>query len=341
MAKRPNQRRLFRELAAKFGPEVAAAFIAAINDLASGVEFQRLESAVRRGDLQDAIDALHIDRAAFLPLENKIIEAYEAGGQAAVSSMPRAVSIGFRFDPGNQRAAEIIRRTAATLVSGLVRNEVDQARAHLAAGMARGASPRSVALDLVGRINRVTGERTGGMLGLSAPQRAAAQLAREQLRSGNANDLRAYLTRRRRDRRFDRSVERAIKAGGKLDAASADNALTAYRRRLLMLRGEVIARTEGLPAIRAAKHEAYQQLVDTGRIQESDIERTWIATGDGRVRDTHKDMGSQSVQGLSLPFRSPSGALLRYPGDQSLGAPASEIISCRCDESVAIKRQKE
>ena len=89
MAKRPSQRRLFRELAAKFGVEVAEAFMAAIRDLTRGVEFHRLEQAIRRGDLEDAIAALHINRGAFQPVEAKLVEAFTAGGQGAVATMPR------------------------------------------------------------------------------------------------------------------------------------------------------------------------------------------------------------------------------------------------------------
>jgi hypothetical protein len=337
MAIRPDQRRLFRELAAKFGPEVARAFIQAINELKAGVELQRLENAVRRGDLQDAIDALHIDRAAFLPLENKIIEAYEAGGQGAAASMPRSVSVGYRFDPGNQRAASWIQRHAATLITGLFENEVAQARTHLAAGMARGASPRAVALDLVGRISRVTGSREGGLIGLSGPQREAVEAARAEIASGDPAGLRNYLTRKRRDRRFDKTVQTAIKQGGSIPADTARNMITRYTARLVQLRGEVIARTEGLPAIRAAKREAYQQLVDDGRIDGRSIVRGWHTIRDGRERDTHGDMNGQRVRGLDQPFTSPSGARMRYPGDTSLGAPASETISCRCDESIYIR----
>lgn len=337
MARRPNQRRLFRELAAKFGPEVARAFIAAINELAAGVEFQRLEGAIRRGDLQEAIEALHIDRVAFLPLENNIIEAYEAGGQAAVQTMPRSVSIGLRFDPGNQRAADWIRREAGRLITGLVEGEISQARAHLASGMARGASPRSVALDLVGRISRVTGRREGGLIGLSGPQRAAVEAARAELASGDPGRLRAYLARGRRDKRFDKTVIRAIETGQRIPAETVRTMTGRYSARLVQLRGEVIARTEGLPAIRAAKREAYQQLVDAGRVDAQSLVRTWHTIRDGRERDTHGAMNGQAVRGLDEPFRSPNGAMLRYPGDSSLGAGASETVSCRCDESIAFK----
>jgi hypothetical protein len=41
MARRPTQQRLFRELMAKYGLEVAQAFMAAINDLRSNVELQK------------------------------------------------------------------------------------------------------------------------------------------------------------------------------------------------------------------------------------------------------------------------------------------------------------
>lgn len=337
MARRPAQQRLFRELAAKYGLEVAQAFMAAVKDLTREVEFQKLLLALERRDLDDAMQALHIDRAAFQPLEAKLVEAFTAGGQGAVASMPAAVSIGFRFDPGNQRAAAIIREMAGTLITRLTQGEIDHARAFLADGMARGAGPRSVALDLVGRLNRATGQRTGGIIGLSNPQRAYVITARSELMSDNPALLRNYLTRSRRDRRYDRFVTAAIRDGKKIDAATAREMTRAYSARLLKLRGEVIARTEGLPAIRAAKHEAYQQLVDDGRIDAADIRRTWHTSTDGRQRDTHDAMNTQVVEGLDGVFTSPSGAQFRYPGDTSLGAGAAEVVACRCDESISVK----
>ncbi len=59
--------------------------------------------------------------------------------------------------------------------------------------------------------------------------------------------------------------------------------------------------------------------------------RKWRSAGDGRVRHTHIVLNGQEVRGMDLAFQSPSGAMLRYPGDTSLGAGAAEIIGCRCD----------
>lgn len=310
-----------------------------IRDLTRGVEFHRLEKAIRRGDLEDAIAALHIDRAAFHPLEAKLVEAFTAGGQGAVATMPAAVSIGFRFDPGNQRAAAIIRETAGSLITRLTQGEIDQARAFLVDGMARGAGPRSVALDLVGRISRATGNREGGLIGLSAPQRAFVESAKAELGSGDPALLRNYLARGRRDRTFDARVRAAIISRKPVPADVARTMTTRYAARLTQLRGEIIARTEGIPAIRAAKHEAFQQLVDDGRVDAMDIVRGWSTTTDGRQRDSHDAMNGQEVRGLDSPFVSPSGAMFRYPGDSSLGAAPAEIIACRCDEFIAIRKR--
>lgn len=324
---------------AKYGLEVAQAFMAAINDLRSNVELQKVIAALERGDLQGAMEALHLNRAAFAGLEAKITEAFIAGGQGAVASMPAAVSIGFRFDPGNQRAASWIRQFSGNLITGLVDGERQQARDFLADGMARGAHPRSVALDLVGRISRATGNRDGGLIGLSAPQRAYVQAARIELASADPKLLKHYLTRTRRDRRYDRTVLKAIREGKAIDRDTASLMVTRYSARLVQLRGEVIARTEGLPAIRAAKHEAYQQLVDDGRAADQDIERGWSTTRDGRERDTHGGMDGQVVRGLSTPFVSSSGAMFMFPGDTSLGAGTDEVACCRCDEWIRINRR--
>lgn len=337
MARRPTQRQLFAELTAKYGAEFAAAFVEAMDDLRSGADLQLVVAALERGDIEGAIDALHLHPAALQPLRTKLEEAYLAGGQGAVTTLPRSVGIGVRFDMGNPIAAEIIRQRAARLITGLIEEQRQAAREVLAQGMARGAHPRSVALDLVGRLNRLTRKREGGILGLSGPQRVYLETAKAELASADPKALANYLNRSLRDRRYDRTIRKAIREGKPIPAATARNAAASYAARMEAYRGEVVARTEALPAIRAAKHEAFRQLIADGRVDADDIVKGWHTIRDGRERDTHAGMDGQEVRGLDQPFTSPSGAQMQYPGDTSLGAGTEEIVSCRCDESIAIK----
>lgn len=56
--------------------------------------------------------------------------------------------------------------------------------------------------------------------------------------------------------------------------------------------------------------------------------KKWRSFRDGKVRKTHKIADGQ-VRKLYEPF-SVGGSLLMFPHDTSLGAPASEIVNCRC-----------
>lgn len=209
-------------------------------------------------------------------------------------------------------------------------------RAVLDQAIAEGQNPRTTALDIVGRLDRATGRREGGLLGLTAGQTDAAIRARRELLSGDTAQLRNYLTRGRRDARFDRMVLKAIKDGKPLSTADADRIVARYKDRLLSLRGEMIARTETLASLNAGKQEAVRQLIDSGKVQRSAVKKRWRSTGDGRTRDSHLTLNDVEV-GIDAPFISPlTGAMMMHPHDISLGAPGSETIGCRCYYEIKI-----
>ncbi len=60
------------------------------------------------------------------------------------------------------------------------------------------------------------------------------------------------------------------------------------------------------------------------------LEKEWIATPDSHTRETHAAADGQR-QPLDTPY-TVGGASLMFPGDSSLGAPASELCNCRCTE---------
>ncbi len=92
----------------------------------------------------------------------------------------------------------------------------------------------------------------------------------------------------------------------------------------------MVARTETLSAMNAARHEAFAQGLSKTNYGPENVVREWSSAGDSRVRDTHRALDGQKVRGLDAAFHSPSGARLRYPGDTSLGAGPEETIGCRC-----------
>lgn len=204
------------------------------------------------------------------------------------------------------------------------------------AGLEAGQGPRTVALDLVGRVNRMTGLREGGIIGLNSSQKDYVISARRELASGDPGLLRNYLTRARRDANFDRFVARSIASGKPIAAADIDRMTSRYKDRLLQLRAETIARTESITALRAGKQEGYRQLVDSGAVRDDQITRTWSDTGDGRTRPSHHAANGQKVRGLNTPFQL-SGGQVMFPGDTSLGAPASLTANCRCLETIRIR----
>jgi hypothetical protein len=193
-----------------------------------------------------------------------------------------------------------------------------------------GNNPRSAIQDLIGRLDKATGKRVGGFLGLTDHQAGIIDNARKQLEGGKLAD---YLKRELRDKRFDRTILRAIKDGTPLSQDQIDRMIREMKDNALQLRAETVARTETMKALHAAQQEGLRQLSDTGRVRPEQIRRVWRTAQDKSVRDTHGAMEGQSV-GLDQPFTTGAGVSLMYPGDPR--GPAAEVINCRCHVDVRI-----
>ena len=84
-----------------------------------------------------------------------------------------------------------------------------------------------------------------------------------------------------------------------------------------------IARTEVVAASNAGNNFATRNVLPNERFQ-----KVWLSSRDIRVRDTHFSADGQAVD-LDAAFKL-AGGQLRFPGDSTLGASASEIVNCRC-----------
>ena len=336
MPRQPTQAELFNELLARYEREIADVFRAAVADLGRQADLGRVIEALARNDIEAALEALHIDEAAFNDLQNVVGRAYAEGGSTAAEIANRQTPKGvvIRFNGRNYRAEQWLREHSAQLVTRIVEDQRQAVRNALTAGMEKGVNPRTSALDIVGRVNRVTGARDGGVLGLTTQQEAFARSARDELRSGDPAQLHHYLTRTRRDKRFDRSVLKAIREEQPLPADITAKAEVRYKDRLLQLRGQLIAQVESFDALAAAKHEAFVQASETGGVDPALVTKDWRHFANLDPRPDHIAMNRKKV-GLHELFILPDGTAMRFAHDPA--APIKHKAGCHCQTEYSIR----
>ncbi|MBV7522296.1 phage minor head protein [Ensifer sp. ENS12] len=322
----------FDELLATYEPRLTAAFREAIDEIRSSIVLARVIERLERGDINGAVEAMQIESEAFSALEIALQEAFNAGGTNAVVELPKVTDpqgnrVIWRFGVRNPAAEAILRELSSTMVTHITDDQRQGIRQALEAGLTRGANPRSTALDVVGRVNRVSKQREGGVIGLTRHQIAFIERARVNLASGDPELMKQYFELKTRDKRFDRTIVAAMREGKPITGDALSKVIGRLRDKNLLLRAEMLARTETMMALGSARDEAMRQQIESGKVQAQDVTPTWQTAGDNRVRHTHRSLNGQTVA-FGETFVSPSGARLRYPGDPQ--APISETSGCRC-----------
>lgn len=238
-------------------------------------------------------------------------QAYIAAADAAAEYIADSVKVTVDFDQTNVRATERMR----TRRLDLIREIVEEQRAVIQQVLMRNIEPGSNPL--------VAAKELRDSLGLTRRQEAAVSNFRRLLASLDSEAM----SRELRDKRFDRTIRRAIRDGQQLSREQIDKMVARYRHNYIAYRARTIARTEALRSVHEGTADMYEQAYEEGTVKRSEVRRKWLAARDSRVRDSHSAMNGQ-VRGSNEAFESPSGAHLMWPGDAT--APASETINCRC-----------
>ncbi|WCE67969.1 phage minor head protein [Sulfitobacter faviae] len=331
------QERRIAALLTKHYPTVRDAFLAAVQAQSQIIDIDALEAALRRGNVDRAVELLRVNQQILFPLTEAIRATYIEGGASVAATLPLTIRGQFGFG-GNPRAVEAIERVTGALSEILETEQLDMARDIFRKGISEGIPPRKQALDMVGRITPGGKTRKGGFLGLDGPRAAQADRVRDIL--SDPDRVAEYFKGNRpryttTDRRFDATVRRAIKEGRAVPARTLDKITAAHKARLLRNRAETISRTETLNSLRAGQHDGFGTLMDTGLASGMTVK--WLATSDGRTRDSHRHLNGESRDYGEL-FEGLSGGQMEFPGDTSHGAPAEEIIQCRCTAVYRVKR---
>lgn len=335
----PRQR--FEILVGQYEPMLRAAFLEAIDDIRSNIVLRRIVERLERGDINGAVKAMNLDDAVFRPLDEAIRQAFNGGGVATIEQMPvlrdpSGYQVVLRWNPRNLVAENWLREHSATLVTGMLADTKVGLRASLADGLARGDNPTRTALNAIGRVNRATGKREGGIIGLTSQQ--AEQLAEVRRILADPDLIRHYFIRDQATgrwkarytttpRRFDPAVLKAINEGRALTVGDISRLSTLHSNRLLEVRGKTIALHETFQSLAAARDNAFRQQIESGKLQAQHVTKTWRHTPQKHPREDHVEMQGQVVQ-FDQPFIAPDGTQIPYP--HAPGVPVNHTLGCKC-----------
>ncbi|MDO6966982.1 head morphogenesis protein [Rhizobium alvei] len=332
----------FDELLERYEPRLAAAFRECIEAIKSAIVLKAVVERLQRGDIYGAIKAIQIESEVFSALEIALQEAFNAGGVSMVESLPKLVApdgtrVLFQFGVRNLEAEALLRSQSSGLVTRITDDQREALRIAFESGLSRGQNPTATALEVVGRISRVTGRREGGLIGLTSRQVEFISRARESLLAGDVDGMRRYLELKTRDRRFDRTVAKAIRDGKPVPPDMVAKLIARLSDRNLLLRGQTIALEETRTALFTVRDNAIRQQIQAGKIAAQDVTKHWQHSGSEHPRLQHIEMAARyKAEGVPLdqPFIAADGTPLMYPHDPK--APARHTIGCRCRMSYDI-----
>ena len=325
MAATLSQRAQIEALIKRFEPQVREAFLAMFYRLRSEIDRDAFIAAFEAGDIERAVRLFRLDDAALFPLEDAIRATFIAGGQSVVA--PTGLRGGFGFNGRHLRAEQWTRAIGSDLIQGIRDDTLAMARQVITSGLSEARGARAVALDLTGTLNRLTGQREGGFLGLTSQMTDAIITGRAKLASGDPAMMREYLDLKLRDKRFDPTIRKAIAEGRPIRGAELDRIMTAHKSKALAYRGQIIARNETFTAQAAGRDEAYRQMLEKPGV--ADVTMRWQHNLSREPRPEHVAMNGTIISlSKGETFSFPDGARMKHPHDPAGGAKHS--IGCRC-----------
>lgn len=301
----------------KIEPEFQAGFLRLVSSIKDDLLLSEVADLISQGRVLEALQSIEQNISVFA---DGIIAGFVTSGVSTAGAVGDLIDEVVSFNQVNPFVVDYMQNNRARVIAGLTQQQQAATTRAITSGVLAGQNPLDQARNVVNSI------------GLTELQVGHVERYRVLLMSLDADAL----DRNLRDQRFDPTLRRAIRTNTPLTPAQIDRMVERYRSRALAHRARVIARTEALPAVHAGSHQAYLQMVLSGLLMETDLERVWHTAGDSRVRHSHTSMSGQ-VRGLNEPFITGAGASLMFPGDPSGGA--SEIISCRCAVATRINRE--
>lgn len=295
--------------AATYTPDIAAAILRAFGILRETLAGAPLERMIATGDV-DAIFQDVLTEPAFAVAFRKLREQLQTTTARQVRYFVRDLPFGGRvdgtiavgFDVLNPKVIDAVRSLDTKVMTTLTSDVRETTRAVVEAGLRDGVGPRAIAREL------------RDVIGLAPNQEQAIRNFRALLERGDREALKRAL----RDRRFDKTFQKALGPNGKgLSEAQVDKMVDAYRKRMIAFNAETNARTASLQAMKTGQHLSWQEAVDKGIVDGARLKKTWVGVMDDRERPEH-----MAMEGATVPWDQAYSNGNMIPGD--------DTFNCRC-----------
>ncbi len=262
-------------------------------------------------------------QAQLVPAIESVILENGAPGKV-IELLPKGAVTGpYAFSIASPNTAKYISEYVAKHVAEISQNTAKAIQQTIQRNEALSINPKTTAREVKANI------------GLTAKQEQAVANYKTALKNGDRDALKRQL----RDKRFDSTVNNAIKNDVPLSTAQIDKMTERYREKYIKYRSEVIARTEQITAVSVGQHQSLKQAFDAGKVSPR-LRRTWVYTHDGEARHWHRNVAMLNPDGIKIDekylTRPKIGGVfvdeyLDHPRDPVNGSK-SNVIQCRCRE---------
>lgn len=305
----------------KYQPKIRDAVLATWTELRKSVTYAELENTLITEGVNGMMKYLdNLEPTLRAMLMPDLQDAMSESGRLVVEILPSGTITVPGYVPSvqftNPYAVQAVREYSFNMIREISTETRAAVRDSITTAVSQGRPPASVARDFKQTI------------GLTVEQEKSVQNYRKYLETLNRDALR----RESRDKRFDRTVEAAIKNDKPLSKANIDKMVAAFRRKREAQRAQTIARTESMSALDLGQDMALNQTSEDGALA-PDLTSDWHVARDGRQRDAHDVVPAMNPKGVPYGefFQTPLGPM-RYPRDRKYGT-AANVINCRCRRS--------
>jgi len=279
-----------RRIAAQITRMMQISFKEGIRIFRDTITMKEVSKSLKRGDLRAVNKLMNWERwdRSLAGLRDDALEAMRLSSKAAEKALPKVLRPRFRFDLTNPRIYQWIERETGKRITRIGIDSMKAVRA-LARRAVKAIKERGI-----------------------PPARAAKQLIE-------------YVGPHVRQAQALINFENRLIARG-FDPADIARQVDAYRKKLIIYRGKMIAKTEAFNAVNAGQHEAWNQMADQKLIDREKSKKRWSA-GPGACEHC------SAMDGVAVPLNDP----WITPDGKAVMLPAEIHPNCSCTMSLEPK----